>query len=55
MENSSHLDSTKIEDEEVIQNLDILLNMESLEQSDFWEELINLSQLEATAEDEEGE
>lgn len=42
-------------DEEVIQNLELLLNMDSLEQSDYWDELINLSQLESDPEQTEGD
>lgn len=45
----------KTSDEEVIQNLEMLLNMDFLEQSDYWEELLNLSQLDSVPDQMEGD
>ena len=41
------------DDENIIENLDVLLNMEELEQSDFWDELMNLVEIDTAALSEE--
>ncbi len=34
-------------DEEMFKNLDVLLNLDELEESDFWDEMMNLGELES--------
>jgi len=38
--------STTNSDEEMFKDLDVLLNLEELEESEFWDEMMNLGELE---------
>lgn len=56
--NSSDLttkNNTELEDEDIIANLEVLLNYDSLEQADSWEVLMDMADLGSALESEDEE